>query len=141
MIDQATRNYVQSVVDSAPVRQGSIDSVIVRGRRRRSAMRIGTAASVAAVLLLAAGMTAWLRPVAQPVASGSDPVMLELPSGFAVGVEPETVESQGAIIYVGLRGPEPVFDTADLGSEIGIVRRPATDLIVPPSDDLLERNA
>lgn len=141
MIDQATREYVQAIIETTPERAGSIDSVLTRGRRRRLTIRVGAVASVAAVAVFAVGMIAWLRPVPRPAASGADPVMLELPGGFAVGVEPDSVESEGATIYVGLQGPEPLFDTSGLGTEIALTQRSASDLIVPPSGDLLERNA
>ena len=115
--------------------------MLARGRRRRFTIRMATAASVAAVVVLAVGVIAWLRPVERPVASGTDPIMLELPGGFTVDVGPESVESEGAIVYVGLPGPEPLFDTASLGTDISLSPRLASDLIVPPSGNPLERNA
>lgn len=131
MIDEATRNYVKTIVENTPPRVGNIDSVLARGRRRRLANRIGTAVSVAVVAVLAIGVTAWLRPVDRPVATGTDVTMLELPGGFAVYVESDSVESKGAIVYVGVPGPEPLFDTTTLGTEVPLTRHPASEFIAP----------
>ena len=131
MIDETTRNYVQTIVENTPPRVGNIDSVLARGRRHRVANRIGTAVSVTVVAVLAIGVTAWLRPVDRPVATGTDVTMLELPGGFAVYVESDSVESKGAIVYVGMPGPEPLFDTTTLGTEVPLTRHPASELIAP----------
>ena len=141
MIDQATRSYVQSAIENTPDRVGSLESVLVRGRRRRLATRVGVAVSMMALIFVAVGAVALLRPANRPVATGTDPIMLELVSGFAVGVGPDSAESEGAIVYVGLLGPEPFFDTTNLGTEIALTPRPASDLIVPPKGNPLDRNA
>ncbi len=131
MIDDATRDYVQTIIENTPHRVGNIESVLVRGRRRRLAYRISAAATVAAVAALVVGVAGWLRPVDPPVARGADVTVLELPGGFAVDVESASVESDGVIVYVGLSGPEPAFDTESLGTEVSLERLPVSEFTVP----------
>ncbi len=141
MIDERTRDYVRSAVENTPRRTGDMGSVISRGRRRHRVTRIATAVSVTAILLIAVGAAVWLRPADQPFVSGVEPSQLELPNGFVVDVAPESIVSEGAVVYVGMPGPEPKFDPAGLGTEIKLTPGVASDLVVPPSSNPLERNA
>jgi hypothetical protein len=107
----------------------------------RRPVLVGAAVSVTALALLTVGSVLWLRPADQPFAGDIEPMVVELPGGFVVNVAPDSVESEGAVVYVGLPGPEPTFDPATLGTEIALTRRAASDLVMPPSSNPLERNA
>lgn len=141
MIDEDTRSYVQSIVEAAPQRVGDLDAVVAHGQRRKRVTRIGTVAAVMVAVVVTVGSLTWLRPQPQPVASGDQPLELELPGGFVVSVAPSPVELEGALVYLGLLGPEPRFDRTTLGTEIMLTRRSASELVVPPAGNPLEQNA
>lgn len=143
IVDEATRTYVQSVVDSVPNQTGNLDAVVRRGARRRRITRVSAAlGGVAAVVLVLSPMLL-LASTPDPlhVAAGDGSIYLSLAEGFDVSVEAEPVESHGALVYVGSLGPQPVFDTSQLGTEVRIEQRGASHLVVPPSSNPLERNA
>ncbi|MGC2239520.1 MAG: hypothetical protein WA726_01635 [Acidimicrobiia bacterium] len=140
MIDSQVRGYVEERLDQVPLRSGDLSSVVLRGQRRRRARRGFTVAVAALLVALFVGPMFWLfRPVEQPLASGSG--SLQLTDGFTVGVSENTVESEGAMVYEGLLGPTPVFDTSRLGTEIPLTLDSVADLVVPPKVDLWQANA
>jgi hypothetical protein len=141
MIDQNTQSYLQSIIDATPSREGDLAAVIARGRRRRQTVLRGKAFGVMVAVVAAMGSAVFLSPGRHPIGGGDQLAELELPGGLVVEVHPDPVEKQGALVYVGRLGPAPTFDTTILGTEIALVRRPATDLIVPPAGDSQKKNA
>jgi hypothetical protein len=98
-------------------------------------------AAVLVMTVIAAGAVALTRSTPRPPASDGDRLQLELPGGFVVSVSPDSTSTEGAAIYVGLMGPEPRFDPQTLGIEIALTPRAASELVMPPSKNPLERNA
>ncbi len=143
IVDEATRTYVQSIVDSVPNRSGNLDAAVRRGTRRRTVSHISMAvgALVAIVLAMSPILLLASSPGRLHVAAGNGNVYLPLSGGFDVPVEPNPIVSHGAYVYVGLPGPEPAFDTSHLGTEVPIERRGGSHLVVPPSKNPLESNA
>lgn len=66
---------------------------------------------------------------------------LELMDGLVVDVVPGPVESEGALVYQGVLGPEPRFDTSSPGTEVPLARRNPSEFVVPTLSNPLESNA
>ena len=132
MIDPLARSYVRSVLDTVPARSGNMAMVLARGRRQRIARYTAVAVAGVVMATAAAVAVAALRPTWPVAVTGEgDVTSVELPGQFIVQVVPGSVVSEGAHVYQGQLGPEPAFDTTDLGTEIPLIPGPAADLVVP----------
>ncbi|MEZ5176265.1 MAG: hypothetical protein R2823_08690 [Acidimicrobiia bacterium] len=142
-VDEATRTYVQTIVDSVPTRSGDLNAVVRRGGHRRrlrnASMVVG--GLLAIVVAVAPLFTLASGPDPMHIAGSRGDTYLVLSDGYEVPVEPEPVESRGALVYLGSLGPEPAFDTSALGTEVMFERQEASHLVVPSSSNPLERNA
>ncbi|MCZ7532521.1 MAG: hypothetical protein M5U23_03780 [Acidimicrobiia bacterium] len=142
IVDEASRTYVQSIVEATPGRSGDLEAVVTRGRHRRRLTSTATViGAVLVTVLVMSPLVVLMSGRDHAPTAGTDATTLHLPGGFDVSVEPPPVESYGAWVYVGALAMEPSFDTAALGTEIPIERRGASDLVIPPPGNPRERNA
>lgn len=140
MIDQQVRSLVDDALTTTPTRVGNLTTVVGRGRRRRRVRRSMMVMSTVGVVGLLLAPMLWLtRVVPQPLAA--TPHAIELPDGLVVGVAGEPVVSEGALVYLASESHPPAFDTAKLGVEVPLAADAASELVVPPKGNPLERNA
>ena len=137
MMDEDIRTLLRNVVDSVPERYGALERVQRDGTRRRRHRRLaGGGAIVASALLVVAAMGTLvggrLGEQRVPVAGRASVRTLTLVRGYEVPVDPRAMVHEGWMVYRGLPGPAPRFDTTGLGVEQPLGALPLDDLPLPP---------
>lgn len=146
MTTDQLRRTMKAIVGTAPEASDVLEHRLVPDRRRRHAGGVLVAAAAFVTVVLVGGLSVFLL-IGGPntdAAGGVSPAVndddlmadasgrVHLPGDFVVSVVGGLVESEGAVVYLGRLGPEPDFDTSQLGTQVSLNREPPANLVVPP---------
>jgi len=124
MLEDRLRRELQAEDAAIPKRSGSLDSVLRRGRHLRRTAWVATAAlatlaAVGAVVVI--GFSLPRVPTAEVTAlddAGSGGIVELVGVAFSYSSE----LSDDPLVFAGVLGPEPRFDTSTLGHEVPLVQ-------------------